>query len=118
MLRAGTRPGSVPARACLPESRKTAGFRLLSMVASTSGLEGLVNDNAAINGHSNDGLNGSEASFGVIGMTNGKQKTKLHGRAFYKSIGSPKFVLAPMVDQSEFVSSDLLMLQHYCSERR
>ncbi|KAH8595762.1 dihydrouridine synthase-domain-containing protein [Bisporella sp. PMI_857] len=27
---------------------------------------------------------------------------KLHGRAFYESIGSPKFVLAPMVDQSEF----------------
>ncbi|KAI1478643.1 FMN-linked oxidoreductase [Daldinia eschscholtzii] len=29
-------------------------------------------------------------------------KTKLHGRAFYESLGSPKFVLAPMVDQSEF----------------
>jgi tRNA-dihydrouridine synthase 1 len=29
-------------------------------------------------------------------------KPKLHGRAFYESIGSPKFVLAPMVDQSEF----------------
>jgi hypothetical protein len=28
---------------------------------------------------------------------------KLHGRAFYESIGCPKFVLAPMVDQSEFV---------------
>jgi hypothetical protein len=28
---------------------------------------------------------------------------KLHGRAFYESIGSPKFVLAPMVDQSEYV---------------
>ncbi|KAK6441141.1 tRNA dihydrouridine synthase [Oleoguttula sp. CCFEE 5521] len=27
---------------------------------------------------------------------------KLHGRAFYESIGSPKLVLAPMVDQSEF----------------
>ncbi|KAI2464705.1 FMN-linked oxidoreductase [Annulohypoxylon bovei var. microspora] len=31
-----------------------------------------------------------------------KAKAKLHGRAFYESIGSPKFVLAPMVDQSEF----------------
>ena len=31
------------------------------------------------------------------------RKEKLHGRAFYESIGSPKFVLAPMVDQSEFV---------------
>ncbi|KAG9248269.1 hypothetical protein BJ878DRAFT_488877 [Calycina marina] len=29
-------------------------------------------------------------------------KQNLHGRAFYESIGSPKFVLAPMVDQSEF----------------
>lgn len=27
---------------------------------------------------------------------------KLHGRAFYESIGSPKLILAPMVDQSEF----------------
>jgi len=33
-----------------------------------------------------------------------KTPKKLHGRAFYESIGSPKFVLAPMVDQSEFVS--------------
>ncbi|KAI1176258.1 dihydrouridine synthase [Nemania sp. FL0916] len=29
-------------------------------------------------------------------------KPKLHGRAFYESLGSPKFVVAPMVDQSEF----------------
>ena len=28
---------------------------------------------------------------------------KLQGRAFYESIGSPKFIVAPMVDQSEFV---------------
>ncbi len=32
---------------------------------------------------------------------------KLHGRAFYESLGSPRFVLAPMVDQSEFVSLPL-----------
>lgn len=37
-----------------------------------------------------------------VAQTNGK-RTKLHGRAFYESIGSPKLVLAPMVEQSEFV---------------
>lgn len=30
------------------------------------------------------------------------KRQKLHGRAFYESLGSPKLVLAPMVDQSEF----------------
>ena len=30
-------------------------------------------------------------------------KEKLTGRAFYESLGSPKMILAPMVDQSEFV---------------
>jgi hypothetical protein len=37
-----------------------------------------------------------------VAHTNGK-RAKLHGRAFYESIGSPKLVLAPMVEQSEFV---------------
>ncbi|KAH9872505.1 hypothetical protein IAQ61_005341 [Plenodomus lingam] len=35
------------------------------------------------------------------GVPQGK-RGKLHGRAFYESIGSPKLVLAPMVEQSEF----------------
>ncbi|EKG12059.1 Carboxylesterase type B [Macrophomina phaseolina MS6] len=30
------------------------------------------------------------------------QRPKLHGRAFYESLGSPKLVLAPMVEASEF----------------
>ncbi|KAL5342446.1 dihydrouridine synthase-domain-containing protein [Aspergillus crustosus] len=29
-------------------------------------------------------------------------KKKLHGRAFYESIGCPKYIVAPMVDRSEF----------------
>jgi tRNA-dihydrouridine synthase 1 len=29
-------------------------------------------------------------------------RPKLHGRAFYESIGSPKYIIAPMVDASEF----------------
>ncbi|KAH6661939.1 dihydrouridine synthase [Plectosphaerella plurivora] len=32
----------------------------------------------------------------------GPGKSKLHGRAFYESIGSPKYIVAPMVNQSEF----------------
>ena len=32
-----------------------------------------------------------------------RKRQKVTGRAFYESIGSPKMILAPMVDQSEFV---------------
>ena len=39
-----------------------------------------------------------------VAQEHGKRR-KLHGRAFYESIGSPKLVLAPMVEQSEFVGS-------------
>jgi tRNA-dihydrouridine synthase 1 len=38
-----------------------------------------------------------------------ESRPKLHGRAFYESIGSPKIILAPMVEQSEFVFSSLLV---------
>lgn len=32
-------------------------------------------------------------------------RPKVTGRAFYESIGSPKYIVAPMVDRSEFVCS-------------
>jgi hypothetical protein len=45
-----------------------------------------------------------QGGIGVDGGAGGVvKKTKLRGRAFYESIGSPKLVLAPMVEQSEFV---------------
>ena len=31
------------------------------------------------------------------------KRRKITGRPFYESLGSPKMILAPMVDQSEFV---------------
>lgn len=40
---------------------------------------------------------------GEVGGAVPRKRVKLHGRAFYESIGSPKLVLAPMVEQSEFV---------------
>jgi hypothetical protein len=35
--------------------------------------------------------------------SNGVKRRKLQGREFYESIGSPKTIVAPMVEQSEFV---------------
>lgn len=38
----------------------------------------------------------------LAGDLSAAPKPKLHGRAFYESIGSPKVIVAPMVDRSEF----------------
>lgn len=46
-----------------------------------------------------EGEGGANAANGEAG----RKRRKLHGRAFYESIGSPRLVLAPMVEQSEFV---------------
>ncbi|KAI4176641.1 MAG: hypothetical protein LQ343_000932 [Gyalolechia ehrenbergii] len=35
-------------------------------------------------------------------MNSTSQQPKVTGRAFYESLGSPRYILAPMVDQSEF----------------
>ena len=42
------------------------------------------------------------------------KRQKLTGRAFYESIGKPIYILAPMVDQSEFVSVLLLVKLQNC----
>jgi hypothetical protein len=41
-------------------------------------------------------------------MSQSTKTAKLHGRTFYESIGSPKLILAPMVEQSEFVRPSTL----------
>ncbi|KAF2715768.1 FMN-linked oxidoreductase [Pleomassaria siparia CBS 279.74] len=63
----------------------------LSEEVRIEGEGGTANGASTANGNGNGNGNGLE-----------KRRKKLHGRAFYESIGSPKIVLAPMVEQSEF----------------
>jgi tRNA-dihydrouridine synthase 1 len=62
------------------------------------------------------GTQGGAVESNGVAHTDGKQ-TKLHGRAFYESIGSPKLVLAPMVEQSEFVRFSALLLLSFLALR-
>jgi tRNA-dihydrouridine synthase 1 len=43
---------------------------------------------------------------------NAEPRKKLYGREFYESIGSPKYIVAPMVDRSEFVWPTSLVSAH------
>lgn len=63
------------------------------------------------NGNAATSIAGTDGSTGGIGA-------KLHGYAFYESIGRPKFVIAPMVDQSELVSFVLIGLWDIYSDDR
>lgn len=60
-----------------------------------------------------NGMAQENGSSNGVAQANGRRR-KLHGRAFYESIGSPKLVLAPMVEQSEFVC----LFISYDSEQR
>lgn len=62
--------------------------------------------------------NGTGNAAAAIAGANGATGSKLHGYAFYESIGRPKFVIAPMVDQSELVSLISLSGCAFYSNRR
>lgn len=72
-------------------------------VASAENVPPTVAATAAI-ANSNNNSNSCSADKQFAHDTPEKRGKKLLGREFYKSIGSPKMVLAPMVDRSEFVS--------------
>ncbi|OAG34836.1 hypothetical protein AYO21_10998 [Fonsecaea monophora] len=56
------------------------------------------------------------AETAVAGVGHMSSPSKLTGRAFYESIGSPKYIMAPMVDRSEFAWR--LLTRSYLDEER
>jgi hypothetical protein len=80
-------------------------------------MTAVVEAQTAISSSNGNGTgNGNGAT--AIAATNGGNGGKLHGYAFYESIGRPKFVIAPMVDQSELVSFVLIVLWDIYSDDR
>jgi hypothetical protein len=83
----------------------------------TAVVEAQTAAKSSSNGNGTGNGNGAAAVAGANGMTGGIG-AKLHGYAFYESIGRPKFVIAPMVDQSELVSLVLIVLWDIYSDDR
>ncbi|KAI4923301.1 hypothetical protein J4E85_008338 [Alternaria conjuncta] len=70
----------------------------MATMAQTAVQDGEV---AGVLHNTGNGMTQQNGSSNGAAQSNGKRR-KLHGRAFYESIGSPKLILAPMVEQSEF----------------
>ena len=85
--------------------RLTRGFTNRYFARMATMAQTAVQGNGEVAGtmhNTGDGMAQENGSSNGAAQSNGKRR-KLHGRAFYESIGSPKLILAPMVEQSEFV---------------